>query len=248
MQSTHLPALIFSGSRRGFSFVEAMISVALFGLFTLLLFFLFNFGQGQFKIGQMKHGFSNDIRMVSLLLRKDLSQACMQGCSQGPVRTVNAKIQGTVVSCLRQSISFPTLSNWDDTANRYNANTGLPNYDAYILWASTNQNPSGPLYRIEILDPNNRGENMDVATMTSATTAIFNGSNPSVVNYGSGRFKFARSFPGVSHFQVDFRSLVDQPTQVEVVLRFLGEAHTHTGINRLESCEVQFRCTPGNHD
>lgn len=212
------------------------------------VFYLFDFGREQFAIGVMRTGFSNDIRSVTTTLSRDIKLSCLDGFQLDVPKNSGFSLGGKNYAASRQALSFPTLKDWSDGTAQYDNASGLPIYNTYILWACSGHTPEGNLFRIELNDPNNLGKPMDSVQLAGATNSLFGGLSPGVVSYGTPKYRFHRTMArSVTHMAVEYRSVVDQPTHVEVTLRFLGRARGNTAVERVESSEIVVRAAPGNH-
>lgn len=234
--------------RFGFTLVESIVSIAVLSIIMATVFYLFDFGREQFAIGVMRTGFSNDIRMVTTTLSRDIKLSCLEGFQLDVPKNSDFSFGGKNYTASRQSLSFPTLKDWSDGTAQYDNASGLPIYNTYILWGCSGHSPEGNLFRIELNAPANQGKPIDAGELAAASSSLFGGLNPGVVNYGKPKYRFHRTMArSVTHMRVEYHSVVDQPTQVEVTLRFFGRVRGNTVAERVESSEIVVRAAPGNH-
>ena len=232
----------------GFTLVESVVSIAVLAIIMSTVFYLFDFGREQFAIGVMRTGFSNDIRLVTTTLSRDIKLSALEGFQLDVPKNSSFTVGGKSYTASRQALSFPTLKDWSDGTAQYDNASGLPIYNTYILWGCSGHTPEGNLFRIELNAPNNQGQPINAVALGAATNSLFGGLSPGVVNYGTPSYRFHRTMArSVTHMSIEYRSVVDQPTHVEVTLRFMGRARGNTAVERVESSEIVVRAAPGNH-
>ena len=129
--------------RRGFSLLEALICVALFGLLTSLVFVAFRDGTRTFANLNLRQGLESDLRRCSAVLEQQLRQSdySLLALANNPSRQ-RMGASGATVS--RDGLCYPSLARrWDPAS--FDAN-GRPRWDQYEVLYATLFNP-GKLVR-----------------------------------------------------------------------------------------------------
>ncbi len=130
---------------RGFTLLEAVVSIALASLLLVTIFTLFAWSSTSFQLGMKRQDVQSAAERVSVLMRKDFAQA-----TEGALSVVDRTVAPEGVTVQRDGACLNGLSNWRDPA-LFDAVSGLPLYNRYIAYYATPQAP-GRLIRLEI-DP-----------------------------------------------------------------------------------------------
>lgn len=119
---------------RGTTLLEALVACSVLSLMLIALFALFNVGTRMFQLSVTRQGLEGEARRVNAWLEKDLRKTV---ASSTLLETSRPK---------RHGLCCPTLARWD-LAGSYSAQSGLPDWDRYLGYYATLQQPTGRLLR-----------------------------------------------------------------------------------------------------
>jgi len=224
--------------RGGFTLLEALITVLILGSLTGVVFMVFAVGASAFRVGNNRLDLQSDLRRVLTPLRRDLENTSFQSISattsevdtpQNPPAaspTVLARRDGICMNALRDSLSDAS----------YAPGTGLPNWDGFLLYFATRDNPDGRMVRLVLKDPTpgvlSVPRNLAAADLSLA--------NPDVVS-GEARI--------LSDQILDFRVTLDSSNQlVNLSLKFRTKAGHQSlgGRSLIEVLEIDTSIDPAN--
>jgi hypothetical protein len=124
--------------------IELIITMAMLGLLTALLFSAFELGTRVFRDTSVRATSENQLRSIKLLFERDVHHSNIWYCNKNPLpRPVGASD--------RDALGMPTLDNWNDDTN-FDPVSLRPMWNRYIVWYATTASPTGALYR-QIIEP-----------------------------------------------------------------------------------------------
>jgi hypothetical protein len=151
-------------SRRAFSLLETLISVGILGGIMLLLCVIFEVGSHGFKVGTARLNLQSELRRIIQPLRRDL-----RNTSFPSVRTL-ARSAGPNQ---RGGVSCNGLTDTLSTG-QYEAGSGLPLWNCYIVYFATLDEPVGKMVRGMLTDPSRDTVASPLAAFTEAELSISN--------------------------------------------------------------------------
>ncbi len=132
-------------TRRGFSLLEAIVVLVLFGFAVGGLFWLFQTGSASVSHAALRQGLQSEVQRFSLKVKRDVSLThALSFTRQARSFTTS---QGQTVR--RDAVAFLGLSDWNQPA-RFDPALGLPQWDRYIVYYATNDQDRARLIRQEI--------------------------------------------------------------------------------------------------
>ncbi len=126
----------------GFTFVEAMATLLVFGFFLGVLFLTVHWGFRAFSLSVARSDVTTEARRISLFIEQEL-----RGSSYFSVGSKSRTIFGE----RRDAICFVSRNDWSAPGS-YNLTKGSPNWNRYFLYYSTTDRPTGSFVRLSI-DP-----------------------------------------------------------------------------------------------
>lgn len=133
--------------RRGLSLVELLVALTVLSLASGVAFLIFDLGTRWFRTLLTQQGLEAQLRRFSAVARRDLETTNAQGLLTVTNRTTLALGQNRD----RHALCMPTVSDWAGPS-AYDANSGLPNWDRYLLYYAE-LDESGQLLRCRIDPP-----------------------------------------------------------------------------------------------
>ncbi len=131
-----------SRDKRGFTLVEALSTLVVFGFFLGILFLTVAWGFRAFSVAVSRSDVTTEARRLSLFIEREL-----QSSSYFSIVTSNR----TVASERRDAVCFVSRNDWS-SPNAFNTNKGVPEWNRYFLYYATRKKPQGQLVRLSI-DP-----------------------------------------------------------------------------------------------
>lgn len=133
---------MWKSSPGGFSLTELIVTMGILGVLMTLAFGAFAFTTRVFADTNTRQSTETEMRNIKVLLERDLELTNFW--------QVNTQAR-TLPHGTRDGLAFVSLSDWTASGN-FLAATGRPAWDRYVVWYSTQDNPSGSLYR-QLLAP-----------------------------------------------------------------------------------------------
>lgn len=195
--------------RRGFSLLEMMFSVGLFGLLMVMVFAFFEFGTRSFYLSTMRQGVQSDALRVITGLQKELKRT-----NRGTVSSADRT--NAIINKDRDAVSVGGLQDWSDRSNgnNFDLNSGLPKWNRYVIYYATVGPEKGTIYRLSV-DPNPPPEAptpIDPLVLQSTinddpNSNLFDGANPAYVLLSENveEFKVILDQPEPGHCEIRLR-------------------------------------------
>jgi prepilin-type N-terminal cleavage/methylation domain-containing protein len=130
-------------TRRGFSLMELIVVLSLFGLITSGAFLIFKMGSRGFQHAVSKTGAIGDIHRVTRALSRDIQLTHFYSVATHP-RLVSTS-EGDVS---RDGVGLAGLSNWGAASN-FEIGTELPKWNRWIVYYAT-RHEEGRFIRLEV--------------------------------------------------------------------------------------------------
>ncbi|MFN8610519.1 MAG: prepilin-type N-terminal cleavage/methylation domain-containing protein [Vulcanimicrobiota bacterium] len=168
--------------RRGFTLLESLVTIAVFGGLVVFLFGVFSVGASGFKVGTNRLELQSEMRRVLTPLRKDLQNSSFQTMSSVAVSTnvpQNPPFPSPGLDVQRDGICMNGLRNLNSESS-YDSETGLPVWDCFICYFGTLDSPDGKMVRMLLRDPSHDV----VGTPRSLSAGDLSLSNPDLLNGG----------------------------------------------------------------
>ena len=129
--------------------MEALTTLLIFILFSGALFIIFQIGSRGFELSVARQGVQNDARRLGLYVDKELRSSNLISfvVQDGPNRRVN--LDGKSVH--RDALCFVSVKDW--RATTFDPVSIEPNWDCYIIYYATKEEPHGRLIRA-VVEPN----------------------------------------------------------------------------------------------
>lgn len=122
---------------RGFTIVEALITVGVFTFFLGVLFFTMDYGFRAFSVTVARSDVTTEARRLNLFLDRELRSSDYFSVS---IRSRKAS------GHQRDGFSFVTVADWGGSDN-FDVLENRPRWSEYILFYATTEQPSGKLIR-----------------------------------------------------------------------------------------------------
>lgn len=124
---------------RGFTLIETLVGVVIFMGLVFVAFFLFEYGvRASFKLSN-----SQDLQSVATRIALSLQNELRRSARS----SVTTLTQVTSPNSLRRdAICFAGVSDWGSAA-AFNTTYGMPNFDRYVNYYATTEEPVGRLIR-----------------------------------------------------------------------------------------------------
>lgn len=136
--------------RRGFTLVEAMTTVLVFGFFIGALFAMFHMGTRGFQLSVARQGVQNTARKLALYIDKEFRSSHLLSFD---VESGSSRVVGGVDQYRRDGVCFVSVKDWDDP-DVFDPLTLSPRWDRYtIYYATLHDNPYGKLVRATVEPP-----------------------------------------------------------------------------------------------
>ena len=136
--------------------LESLITIAVLGGLTLVVFAVFEVGVTGFKVGGNRLDLQGDLRRLLTPLRKDLQNSSFQSLSMVAVSASNIPLKPPSptpsVTVQRDGLCMNALRNAQDEGS-YNSDSGLPIWDCFICYFATQDAPDGKMIRMLLRDP-----------------------------------------------------------------------------------------------
>lgn len=207
---------------RGFTLLEAVISVAILGSLMLVIFAVFSVGVAGFRVGTSRLQLQSDLRRILAPLRKDLENSSFQSmsCTAQEVPSLTARRDGLCMNALRDPLSDSS----------YAAGSGLPKWDCFLLYFATQDLPNGRLVRLLLRD----ATPSVLSLPRSLSAADLSLANPDLVE---------REVRVLSDLILDFRVRLDPSNQmIQLGLKLQSKG----GSSRVEILEIETVIDPAN--
>ncbi|ODT76972.1 hypothetical protein ABS71_02920 [bacterium SCN 62-11] len=208
--------------RRGFTLLEAVLSLAVLGSLMLVIFAVFSVGVAGFRVGTSRLQLQSDLRRVLAPLRKDLENSSFQSMSSTALEipSLPARRDGLCLNGLRDALSDSS----------YAAGSGLPQWDCFVLYFATQDLPEGRLVRLLLRDTTPSV----LSLPRSLTAADLSLANPDLIG---------REIRVLSDLILDFRVRLDPSNQmIQLGLKLRSKA----GKSRVEVLEIETIIDPAN--
>ncbi|MBN9419675.1 hypothetical protein ABS71_14345 [bacterium SCN 62-11] len=223
--------------RRGFSVLELTVSSFCLALISAALFYVFNMCSSGFRLGMTRQGLQNQITGFSARFTIDVRQSSMYAAWSNS-RTVNVEADpGVVVPLRRDALCLSALRDPGSPAS-YETATGLPRWDCFWVYTSTDESPTGRLMRFRCDQPPSTAQ-FPLADFRSTPNNYFTIPSPRAV---------AGTSQTLAHGLHKFEASLDQANQqVLIRIAFRGEhGRTVAGRSLAEIAETMFRVKPEN--
>lgn len=167
----------------GFSLIELVIAVGIFGILSILIFSFFRFGTRSFQAATNKQGLQLDALRAMESLQTELKRSNRASVTvlDGPSRTITAPVEGPVQ---RNGVSFLTLKNWQDKTNpnNFDLESQAPLWNRYLVFYAT-KDEIGQFIRVKA-DPNPAPEG--AIEMVQDDLDLLLRDDPSLNNFAGG--------------------------------------------------------------
>lgn len=130
----------------GFTLVEALTTLVVFGFFLSVLFLTIHWGFRAFSLAVARSDVTTEARRISLFIEQEL-----RGSSYFSIDSVGRNVG----SDRRDAICFVSRNDWS-APNAFDQDKGSPNWNRYFLYYSTQSLPSGSLIRA-VINPSAAG-------------------------------------------------------------------------------------------
>lgn len=140
--------------RRGFTLLESLVTLSVFGGLLVFMFVVFSVGVSGFKVGTNRLDLQGEMRRVLTPLRKDLQNSSFQTISSLAVETnvpQNPPMATPTVQVQRDGLCMNGLRDLSSD-DSYDPNSGLPVWDCFICYFATQDSPDGKLVRMLLRD------------------------------------------------------------------------------------------------
>ena len=127
-------------SHRGFTITEALVTVMVFSFFLAVLFMTIAHGFRTFSVAVARSDVTTEARRLVLFLEGELRSSAYFSV---------AKEQRTFRKLRRDGLCFVSMLDWSKS-NSYDALEDRPNWDRYLLYYATPDQPSGQLVRMAL--------------------------------------------------------------------------------------------------
>lgn len=225
--------------RPGFSLLEMVVSVALFGLLMGLIFYFMRMGSQGYYFAQTRASVQNQILAVKNAVANDLERAHFLGVHRIQVdKVVNTKRGDTTVQTRRDIMSTVALSKWVLGDTSFDPNEGfsfggLPVWDCFIVYRPEQAyEPTVGLSRYVLFNDSTKTPARALGNPASfnqfATETFTTAGVPSIVRVG----KVATD---VSHFEVGLDNTRQIVTLKVRVLEKTGDVTNAIEENRKET-------------
>lgn len=133
----------------GFTLVEALVTVLVFGFFMMVLFLTVSWGFRSFSLAVAKSDVTTEARRMSLFVERELRSSTYFSLSL---------VQRKVGSDHRDAICFVSRNDWS-SPDSYDRLNGIPNWNRYFVYYATLNAPFGEFARLAIkpTDPSQIG-------------------------------------------------------------------------------------------
>lgn len=228
------------GRQHGFTLVEALSTLVVFGFFLGILFLTIAWGFRAFSVAVSRSDVTTEARRLSLFIERELQSSSY--FSVAP----SARSLGTE---RRDAVCFVSRNDWS-VPGAFNTTKGVPEWNRYFLYYATTKKPQGELVRLSInpttLPP-------DQAAEVGAFPYSRYSSNPDSFlpdKPSSGypaEVETARVIASsVQHFEVSMRP-VTQELELRILLRQNGMmARRANGDREGGTFELQYLVQPQN--
>ena len=134
---------------RGFSLIELVFAMGIFGIISVLIFAFFRFGTRSFARANEKHGLQTDALRVAESLQLEMKRT---NRSSVRIENINDTSDGEAVR--RDVVSFISLQDWKAKGDDHNFDrlTRAPLWNRYVVFYATSED-IGRLVRLRA-DPN----------------------------------------------------------------------------------------------
>lgn len=223
---------------RGFTMLESLITIAVLGGLILVVFAVFEVGVSGFKLGNNRLELQGDLRRLLAPLRKDLLNSSYQSVSTLPVTVEvpqNPPFANPEVTVHRDGLCFNGLRDMS-SADSYNADSGLPEWDCYVCYFATKDSPDGKLARILLKDPAHTTRS-DPRNLQSSDLSL---ASPDILN---------NSVKVLSDRVMEFEATQDESNQVvnlHIRMRSKVGHHEMGGRSTVEILEIRTAINPTN--
>ncbi len=124
---------------RGFTLIETLVGVVIFMGLVFVAFFLFEYGvRASFKLTN-----SQDLQSVATRIALSLQNELRRSARSSVTCVTNLT---TPNNLRRDGVCFLAVSDWKSAA-AFNSTYGMPNFDRYVNYYATTEEPTGRLIR-----------------------------------------------------------------------------------------------------
>ncbi|MBX3171288.1 MAG: hypothetical protein KF760_28020 [Candidatus Eremiobacteraeota bacterium] len=134
---------------RGFSVLELVLAMASLAMLFLLLFTIFRVGSASYRLNLNRVGLQSEARRLQASLQKDLRETSYRSVSH---RKRQITLNDPSLSVARDGLCFNALRS-QNGVNLYEAQTGLPLWNSYLVYFATTDGAAGKLIRARVADP-----------------------------------------------------------------------------------------------
>ena len=135
--------------RRAVTLIELMVGMSLVLVLTGVAFSLFQVSTDAFRISLMRQDLQTAARQILGRLEQELRVTSLESLSVGDAPIRSQTVDGA--QARRHMLCMASISDWNDLS-LYDANTGSPLWNRYVLYYATLETPNAHLFRLE-LDP-----------------------------------------------------------------------------------------------
>ena len=214
--------------RNAFTLLETLISVVILGGLIAVVFEVFSVGVSGFKLGTTRLDLQSELRRILTPMRQDLRNTSFQSVSTTSVARdvpLSPPNLQPLTPVRRDGLCFGGLRD-SLSDSSYDADTGFPLWDCYVVYFATLDEPDGKMARMTLRDSTPR----DVLSLPRAlSSSDLSMANPDLLD-GNVRV--------LSQQLMDFEVSTDQGNQlVNVKLRLRGKAG-HQDMGRRSTAEI----------
>lgn len=228
------------GQQRGFTLVEALSTLVVFGFFLGILFLTVAWGFRAFSVAVSRSDVTTEARRLALFIERELQSSSYFSIAS------TARSLGTE---RRDAVCFVSRNDWS-SPNAFNTVKGVPEWNRYFLYYATLERPQGELVRLAInpttLPPEHAAE---VGAFPYSRYSLNPNSylpDRSSLGYPT-EVETARVIASsVQHFEVNMRP-VTQELELRILLRQNGVmARRANGDREGGTFELQYLVQPQN--
>lgn len=224
--------------RAGFTLVEALTTLLVFGFFMMVLFLTISWGFRSFSLAVAKSDVTTEARRMSLFVERELRSSTYFSLTL---------VQRKVGDNQRDAICFVSRNDWS-APEAYDRLNGIPKWNRYYVYYATLRSPFGEFVRLAI-NPTNPAEigSFPYAPFTDPHTQN-NYLLDNITAYSQPDVESARVVAS-SVQSLEMKKIVTtQELEIRLLLRQNGmmAAHRPDGHREGGTFELQYRVQPQN--
>lgn len=225
-------------AKKGFTLVEALSTLCIFGFFMAVLFLTIGWGFRSFSLAVAKSDVTTEARRMSLFIEREL---------RGSTYFSSTLVSRTLGADHRDAICFVSRNDWS-TPDSYNRIDGTPDWNRYFVYYATMRAPYGEFARLSIkpLDKSEVGS-FPYAKFTNPATQK-NYLLDNITSYNQSDVESARAVASTVQSLELKKIVTTQELEMRLLLRQNGMMAARRANNHREggTFELQYRVQPQN--